>query len=183
MSATNFSATERARTIQGVSIGILMLDTGFMRLPGDIGHGATWRFPVQYALMSGVTGPQVMAAAAGDRDAAAPLLDRFFDAANQLAALGVDGITTSCGFLVAFQQELAARCSVPVATSSLLQIPRSQPVAPRSARGRADGETRGANGCASGRRACAARLACRWLARAFALFPEQPDQRDARELR
>jgi len=123
MSATSFSATERARTIQGVSIGILMLDTGFMRLPGDIGHGATWRFPVQYALMSGVTGPQVMAAAVGDRNAAAPLLDRFVDAANQLAALGVDGITTSCCFLVAFQQELATRCSVPVATSSLLQIP------------------------------------------------------------
>lgn len=113
----------RKRTIHGVSIGVLMLDTGFMRLPGDIGHGSTWPFPVQYALMEGVTGPMVMAAAAGDREAAAPLIDRFVDAANRLAQLGVDGVTTSCGFLVAFQREIAARCAVPVATSSLLQIP------------------------------------------------------------
>lgn len=113
----------RHRTIHGVSIGILMLDTGFQRLPGDIGHGATWPFPVQYGLMSGVTGPQVMAATNGDEAAAAPLLDRFVEGARQLAALGVDGISTSCGFLVAFQQALAQRCPVPVATSALLQIP------------------------------------------------------------
>ncbi|SAK91721.1 hypothetical protein AWB75_06463 [Caballeronia catudaia] len=117
------SPARRARTIHGVSIGILMLDTGFMRLPGDIGHGATWPFPVQYALVEGVTGPQAMAAAAGDSEAAAPLLERFVDAANGLARLGVDAITTSCGFLVLFQEALAARCAVPVATSSLLQIP------------------------------------------------------------
>jgi len=113
----------RHRTIHGVSIGILMLDTGFQRLPGDIGHGATWRFPVQYARVAGVSGPQVMAATVGDAEGAAPLLDRFVEAAEALAKLGVDGITTSCGFLLAFQQELAARCPVPVATSSLLQIP------------------------------------------------------------
>ncbi|MDE1181919.1 aspartate/glutamate racemase family protein [Paraburkholderia sp.] len=114
---------ERRRTIHGVSIGILMLDTGFQRLPGDIGHGATWRFPVQYGLLKGVSGPDVMAATGGDPVAAAPLLDRFVDAAKELATLGVDGITTSCGFLVSFQQALAERCPVPVATSSLLQIP------------------------------------------------------------
>ena len=32
-------------------------------------------------------------------------------------------ITTSCGFLAAFQQELAAAVSVPVLSSSLLQVP------------------------------------------------------------
>jgi hypothetical protein len=122
------SSSMRARTIHGVSIGILMLDTGFMRLPGDIGHGDTWPFPVQYALMEGITGPMVMAAAAGDREAAAPLIDRFVDSANRLARLGVDGIATSCGFLVAFQREIAARCTVPVATSSLLQIPMAASV-------------------------------------------------------
>ncbi|QGZ66171.1 aspartate/glutamate racemase family protein [Paraburkholderia acidisoli] len=113
----------RRRTLHGVSIGILMLDTGFQRLPGDIGHGDTWPFAVQFGLMSGVSGPQVMAATSGDEAAAAPLLDRFVEGAQQLAALGVDGITTSCGFLVAFQQALADRCPVPVATSALLQIP------------------------------------------------------------
>ncbi|MDR5741181.1 aspartate/glutamate racemase family protein [Caballeronia sp. LZ016] len=124
----------RTRTVHGVSIGILMLDTGFARLPGDIGHGATWRFPVQYALMEGVTGPMVMAAAAGDRRAAAPLIDRFVDAANRLARLGVDGVATSCGFLAAFQEDIAARCVVPVATSSLLQIALAASVLPGNQR-------------------------------------------------
>ncbi len=110
------------RTVHGVGIGILTLDTGFQRLPGDIGHGATWRFPVQYGVVRGVTGPQVMAATSGDAAAAQSLIDRFVDAAMQLVELGVDGIATSCGFLVAFQAALAERCTVPVATSALLQI-------------------------------------------------------------
>ncbi|QBR00768.1 aspartate/glutamate racemase family protein [Paraburkholderia pallida] len=124
----------RSRTIHGVGIGILMLDTGFQRLPGDIGHGATWPFAVQYGLMKGVTGPQVMAATGGDAQAAAPLLERFVDAAAQLVALGVDGIATSCGFLVAFQAALAERCAVPVATSALLQIPSIAALLPKRER-------------------------------------------------
>jgi hypothetical protein len=35
----------------------------------------------------------------------------------------VGAITTSCGFLVKFQRELAAAVSVPVFTSSLLLVP------------------------------------------------------------
>lgn len=114
---------ERRRTLHGVSIGILTLETGFERLPGDVAHGDTWPFAVQYAVLDGVSGPLVMAASAGDAQTAAPLIDRFVDEARRLAALGVDGIATSCGFLVSFQHAIAARCPVPVATSSLLQIP------------------------------------------------------------
>lgn len=121
----------RARTVHGVCIGILMLDTGFQRLPGDIGHGGTWRFPVQYGIVRGVTGPQVMAATGDDVPAAQPLIDRFADAALQLVELGVNGIATSCGFLVAFQAALAERCTVPVATSALLQIPSVAALLPR----------------------------------------------------
>lgn len=124
----------RRRTLHGVSIGILSLETGFERLPGDIAHGDTWPFAVQFAVLDGVTGPQVMAATAGDAETAAPLVDRFVDAAIGLAALGVDGIVTSCGFLVSFQQALAARCPVPVATSSLLQIPSVAALLPQGQR-------------------------------------------------
>ncbi|VVE11019.1 aspartate/glutamate racemase family protein [Pandoraea fibrosis] len=114
----------RKRVVHGVTLGILMLDTGFERLPGDIGHASTWDFPVQYALVKGVTGPQVMSPGAGGS------LDRFVEAAHDLVALGVDGITTSCGFLAAYQSELQARCPVPIATSSLLQIPMISRVLP-----------------------------------------------------
>jgi Asp/Glu/hydantoin racemase len=97
-----------------------MLDTGFERLPGDIGNAATWRFPVQYGIVRNVTGRQILSDRAGDT------LETFVQAANDLVELGVDGITTSCGFLALLQPQLAARCAVPVMTSSLQQIPMVQ---------------------------------------------------------
>ena len=45
-------------------------------------------------------------------------------------AIGADGITTNCGFLVHHQRELAEACGVPVATSSLLQVPWAQALLP-----------------------------------------------------
>ena len=40
--------------------------------------------------------------------------------------MGAQGITTTCGFLSLFQKEMAAQISVPVATSSLMQVPLVQ---------------------------------------------------------
>lgn len=51
------------------------------------------------------------------------LLDAFVAGGETLAAQGVAGLITSCGFLAVEQSRLAARASVPVATSALLQIP------------------------------------------------------------
>ena len=60
----------------------------------------------------------------------------FLRAARALEAEGADGIATSCGFLALFQEELAARLSVPVATSSLLQIPLIERLLPARPTGR-----------------------------------------------
>jgi hypothetical protein len=49
------------------------------------------------------------------------LLGPFVDAARSLARQGARLITTSCGFLAAWQTELQAVVDVPVLTSSLLQ--------------------------------------------------------------
>lgn len=105
------------RTVHGIPIGIMMLDTGFERLPGDIGHATTWDFPVHYKIVRGASGQRVSSQGGGGT------LDLFIDAARELAEFGVGGIVTSCGFLARFQKELTRRCPVPVATSSLLQIP------------------------------------------------------------
>jgi hypothetical protein len=51
------------------------------------------------------------------------LLSPFVDAAHELEAEGVGAITTSCGFLAAFQRDVAAAVSIPMLTSSLLQVP------------------------------------------------------------
>jgi hypothetical protein len=45
-------------------------------------------------------------------------------------AAGVNGITTTCGFLALYQKDLAAHCTVPVAASSLLQLPMVERILP-----------------------------------------------------
>ena len=61
---------------------------------------------------------------------AAGLLPDFIDAAQDLVRLGAEAITTNCGFLSLFQKELAAAVGVPVATSSLMQVPWVQATLP-----------------------------------------------------
>ncbi|WP_413733661.1 aspartate/glutamate racemase family protein [Sodalis sp. RH21] len=106
-----------ARTVHGTIIGIIVLDTGFERLPGDIAHADTWPFPVQFRVVRGVRPADVIN---GDPTRALPA---FFAAIDELADLGVSAITTSCGFLSAVQNELSAYAPVPFLSSALLQIP------------------------------------------------------------
>lgn len=107
----------RRRTYYGVTIGILMVETYFRRWPGDIGNAETWPFPVQYRVVRGATPANITNLQDGK------LLKPFIRAAQELIDEGVDGITTTCGFLALYQRELAAACNVPVATSALLQAP------------------------------------------------------------
>ncbi|MEO0380204.1 MAG: aspartate/glutamate racemase family protein [Pseudomonadota bacterium] len=107
--------TQGGKTVYGASVGILMLNTRFPRIPGDIGNAGTWPFPVQYKVVSAATPDNVV------RGDAAPLLDAFIAAGRELVALGCDGIATNCGFLAPFQSEMSRALGVPVASSSLLQ--------------------------------------------------------------
>jgi Asp/Glu/hydantoin racemase len=104
------------KAIYGAALGILMLEARFPRIPGDMGNALTWPFPVHYKVVREATPDRVV------RKGADGLLDTFVAAARELVADGVDGITTNCGFLSLFQDELAAAVSVPVATSSLMQV-------------------------------------------------------------
>ncbi len=112
------------KTVYGASVGILMLESRFPRIPGDMGNATSWPFPVRYRVVRGATPERVV------RQRAKGLLEDFVDAAQQLIKDGCDGITTTCGFLSLFQGELAARCAVPVATSSLMQAPAIQAILP-----------------------------------------------------
>jgi Asp/Glu/hydantoin racemase len=101
----------------GFTVGILMLDTRFPRIPGDMGNATTFPFPVRYERVSGADPDLVV------RRGAAGLLPAFVDGARRLEREGVGAITTNCGFLVKFQSELAQSVEVPVFTSSLLLVP------------------------------------------------------------
>src|SRR5580698_7454759 len=105
------------KALYGARVGILMLETRFPRIPGDMGNGNTWPFPVLYKVVPGATPDRVV------RHKSHGLINAFLDAAAELVQLGADGITTTCGFLSLYQRELAAHVSVPVATSSLMQAP------------------------------------------------------------
>jgi len=105
------------RTHYGEAIGIITLDTTFPRIPGDIGNASTFSFPVKLRTVKGASIDRVVKQ--GDRT----LLEPFIDTAKGLEKEGVRAVTTTCGFLALFQDEIAASVRIPVFTSSLMQVP------------------------------------------------------------
>jgi len=101
-------------------LGILMLDTRFPRIVGDIGNPASFDFPVILRTMEGI-GPDDAVAAHPDKPR---VMAALADNARKLAEAGAAGISTSCGFLALYQNDLARVSPVPVATSALLLIAR-----------------------------------------------------------
>ena len=101
----------------GQAVGILMLETQFPRIPGDIGHPGTFPFPVMYKVIPGASIER--AVDQGDQ----ALLGPFIQGALELQEAGVRLVTTSCGFLSLFQREMAEALRVPMITSSLIQVP------------------------------------------------------------
>ncbi|MBN1828408.1 MAG: aspartate/glutamate racemase family protein [Deltaproteobacteria bacterium] len=105
------------RSIYGQALGIIVTDSRFPRIPGDIGNATTWDFPVAYRVVRGIHPRRIV------RGEAPKDLDAFIEAAIELEKEGVRAITTSCGFLALFQKELSACVGVPLFTSSLMQVP------------------------------------------------------------
>lgn len=99
-------------------LGVLMLDTRFPRIVGDVGNAASYDFPVIFRKMVGI-GSADAVAAHPDRPRVLAALKANAEA---LAAEGAVGLGTSCGFLALYQDDLAAVSPVPVATSALLHI-------------------------------------------------------------
>ena len=96
-------------------LGILMLDTQFPRIPGDVGHAGSWPFPVRYAVVRGATPEAIVC------DDIEPFVQAFIAAGRDLVAEGCTGIATTCGFLALIRPRLAEALAVPVAASALEQ--------------------------------------------------------------
>ncbi len=105
------------KTVFGASVGIMMLETQFPRIYGDIANAQTWDFPVHYRVVKGATPDLVV------RNDPGKLVDEFIEVGRELVAMGADGLTTNCGFLALIQDRVKDAVGVPVATSSLMQIP------------------------------------------------------------
>ena len=97
-------------------LGIMLLDTSFPRIPGDVGNAASYDFPIRLKTITGATVQRVVF------EADPTLLAAFIEGARELEAAGVAAITSSCGFLAPLQAPVAQAVQVPVFLSSLLQV-------------------------------------------------------------
>ncbi|MCB1754858.1 MAG: hypothetical protein KDJ38_05025 [Gammaproteobacteria bacterium] len=98
--------------------GVIMLNTRFPRLVGDIGNPASFRGKVDYVKLEksrvgNIVGPTI----------AMDLVEEILQAAIGLESRGAGLITTSCGFLGPVQSRVQARLGVPFIASSLALIP------------------------------------------------------------
>lgn len=103
--------------VYGQTIGVLILETSFPRIPGSIGNLSTFPFPVVHKVIKGSNVSNIIL------EPDLSLVKPFIDGAKELEKEGVKGITTSCGFLGMFQREVADAVHIPVFCSSLLQVP------------------------------------------------------------
>lgn len=103
-------------TTYGEAIGIMMFEREFPRIPGDMGNATTFPFPVRFDVVPGATGER-----ARNRDRT--MLPDLIEGARRLERAGVKAITSTCGYLVLFQKELAEAVRVPMFSSSLMQVP------------------------------------------------------------
>ncbi|PKP59922.1 hypothetical protein CVT91_05970 [Candidatus Atribacteria bacterium HGW-Atribacteria-1] len=105
------------KNIYGITIGILMLETIFPRIPGELGNATSFHYPVRYHIVKGASPNRVV------REKDPALLELFIKGAKELEKFGVKAITTNCGFLGQFQPEIADAVNIPFFSSSLMQIP------------------------------------------------------------
>lgn len=108
----------------GRPVGILKWQAGqgvtldqLEQLPGNVMHPDTFRFPVQFREVPGACYGTLI------EHYDPELVPRSIRVARELEAEGVKFISATCGFNIIMQAELADAVKLPVATSSLLQVP------------------------------------------------------------
>ena len=100
----------------GQGVGILLLDARAPLIPGDVGNATTYDYPVTFKTVPGLTTDCCLGGEPGFEEA-------VIEAAIELERSGVRGLSSDCGFMIQFQDAVADAVSIPVALSSLLQLP------------------------------------------------------------
>ena len=108
----------------GKPVGILKWEAGqgvtlsqLEQIPGNVMHPDTFSFPIMFKEVKGACYSTLIE----HFDPA--LIQHSIRAAGELASAGARFISTSCGFNIIMQDELANAVDLPVCTSSLLQVP------------------------------------------------------------
>lgn len=109
--------------LYGYRVGILMIEGRFPRPPGAIGNARSFDFPVLHRVVPDASGEVTVRMASqlsAGSQRLAELAVPWIEGAKELERQGCLAITTSCGFAILYQRELAEAVSVPVWSSSLL---------------------------------------------------------------
>lgn len=105
------------RVTYGATLGVLVMQSRVPCIPGSVSNASSYRFPVKYRVVEGLDVRRLVYAAD------LSLIEPILHAARELERSGVAAITADCGYMALFQKQVAAELSVPVALSSLLQVP------------------------------------------------------------
>jgi aspartate/glutamate racemase len=106
------------RNVFGVTIGLVQMHVNLAMIPGNMGNGTTFDFPILYRRMNANDVADVMA-----NPPSGNFTDAIVEAAQWLELQGVRAIMGNCGFFGSYQNEVKARINVPFFSSSLMMLP------------------------------------------------------------
>ena len=107
----------KGQNIAGYGIGILHLgNVWYPMVPGNVVNAWTYKYPVRFKAVKGLDTPTL-------HSGAPEAFEEILKAAKELEAEGVRAISGACGFFGYFQKQLADAMDIPVAISSVVQIP------------------------------------------------------------
>lgn len=105
------------QNISGFPIGIIYIEEVYYpMLPGNIVNGYTFPFPIRLMPVKGLDCDHLF----NTREA---VYDKILDACRRLEKEGVRAISAACGFFGNYQKQAAEDLDIPVALSSLIQLP------------------------------------------------------------
>ena len=113
-----FIRTMDHQQISGYSVGILYIeDVNYPLIPGNVVNAWTYDFPVRMKAVEGLNSEKLYRA---DNSMERGIIEA---AVHMVKYEGVRAVCSACGFFGNFHRQVAAAVDVPVAMSSLVQIP------------------------------------------------------------
>jgi Asp/Glu/hydantoin racemase len=116
--------TSKPKTTKLSTVGILGWEIGeqvtlaqLEQMPGNICHADTFDFPIIYKRVKGAHYETVV------KTPTQEVLANMIEVAQDMEKNGVRAIMGNCGFNAIFQKELADAVTIPLFSSSLLQVP------------------------------------------------------------
>lgn len=116
-SDTGIVKMRKGQNISGFPIGIIYIDDVYYpMLPGNIVNGYTFQFPVRLMPVAGLDCESLFTTA--ER-----VDEKILAACKKLEREGVRAISAACGFFGNYQAQMSEALDIPVALSSLVQLP------------------------------------------------------------